>query len=149
MARSALVPGVASGVTGGHAAFVGELLRCTRSDALRLAAISALTTGAGVFVLAYRCDNAVLDDGPVPFAYVMIAGLLLLVAPFGLAVCVVVGRSPRWIMTPVGVLSSAVGVVTAALQPGNLIAIGFLIVLAPALVLLWSLPRVRRAETMR
>jgi len=87
--------------------------------------------------LAYRCDNAVLDDGPVPFAYVMIAGLVLLVAPFSLAVYGAVGRSRRWIMIPVGVLSSAMGVVTATLQPGNLIAIGFLIVLAPALVLLW------------
>jgi hypothetical protein len=128
---------------------VGELLRWTRSDALRLAAISALTTGTGVCVLAYRCDNAVLDDGPVPFAYVMIAGLVLLVAPFSLAVYRTAGRSSRWIMIPVGVLSSAVGVVTAALQPGNLIAIGFLIVLAPALLVLWSLPRVQRAGTMR
>ena len=98
---------VASWASTRHPAVVGEQLRCTRGDAGRGALISALTTGAGVCVLAYSCETAVLDDGPVPFAYVTIAGLLLLVAPFSLAAYWTVGRCRRWIMIPVGVLSSA------------------------------------------
>lgn len=88
-------------------------------------------------MLAYRCDNAVLDDGAVPFAYVMIVGLLLLVVPFSVAVFRAVGRSRRAIVIPGGVLSVVSGVVVATFRPGNLVAVGFPIVLVPALALLW------------
>jgi len=99
--------------------------------------VSALTTGAGVCVLAYRCHNAVMDDGTVPFAFVVIVGLVLLVIPFSVAVFRAVARSCRAMVIPVGVLSVVSGVVVATFQPGNLVAIGFPIVLVPALGLLW------------
>jgi hypothetical protein len=116
---------------------VRQHLETPSSDAFGVAALSALTTGAGVCVLAYRCDNAVLDDGAVPFAYVMIVGLLLLVVPFSVAVFRAVGRSRRAIVIPGGVLSVVSGVVVATFRPGNLVAVGFPIVLVPALALLW------------
>ena len=93
-------------------------------------------------MLAYRCDNAVLEDGTVPFAYVLIVGLVLLVVPFSVAAHRAVGRSRHAMVIPVGVLGVVSGVVVATFRPGNLVAVGFPIVLVPALALLWLAERI-------
>lgn len=111
--------------------------RSAARKALEVAALSALPTAVGVWVLAYRCDNkTVMGDGPVPFAPVMVTGLLLFVLPFTLAVYVASARH-RGLLAVAAVLSVSAAVLLATRRPGNLVILWFPYVLVPNLWLLF------------
>ena len=107
----------------------------TAKRAIVAAAASAFTVLAGVVVFAYRTDNTYLGDGHIGFSAVLLTGLLVLVPAVGLTAYFTTRRS-RAMVLPIGIVSIAVAVVTAANRPGNLFLVGWILILAVAVPLL-------------